>query len=745
MKDGKKEKKKIGLILQVAIMFAAGILLTGLITFYSQAEWAYDSVRSQMASFSRDLAKEVDLCVREYPASDWLLSYWYEHAGELDIEYDAEYEDEDTETEAKCRYFSEKYPDLQLKYATEEEIEALPGEDQKIYAEITYSWLITRVNQIKRTHKIDFLFFVLTEPPFDRQFFLFSAADINAKRGTDYEEVYTIGVEVEVGASQQEEMKNAVTSGATWNDGSSSSKRESWLADAGKYVDYYAYYGMVGDKAGLIGITFDLSKMEAEAKQDAIRGTTMSMLYQIILSMLCLLLIYYFVLQPLRRVQQNIRTYKITKDSASVRADLANVSLHNEIGELSGDFSELTQEIDAYIEREAAVTADKERILTELSLATSIQMDSLPSDFPAFPDRDEFDIYAVMDPAREVGGDFYDFFMIDDDHLCMVMADVSGKGVPASLFMMASKIILANNAMMGKSPARILTDTNASICSHNKEEMFVTVWLGILTISTGRLLAANAGHEYPVIKGPDGGFEILKDKHGFVLGGMDGMIYKEYEVALKPGSKVFLYTDGVPEATNRDNELFGMDRMLEALNMNPDADPQAVLANVREGVDGFVKDAEQFDDLTMMCLEYRGPGERFDEITVDAALENLEQVLGFIDSHLEAAGCPVKTAAQIDLAVEELFVNIAKYAYTPKKGEATIRIAASEVTGEAVIAFRDHGVQYNPLSRENPDIHLSSEERPIGGLGIYLVKETMDSMTYEYEEGCNILTIKKKF
>lgn len=246
------------------------------------------------------------------------------------------------------------------------------------------------------------------------------------------------------------------------------------------------------------------------------------------------------------------------------------------------------------------------RIETELNLATRLQADMLPNIFPAFPERTEFDIYATMNPAKEVGGDFYDFFLVDDDHLCMVMADVSGKGVPAALFMMAAKIILANNAMSGKSPAQILTDTNAAICSNNREEMFVTVWIGILEISTGRLVAANAGHEYPAIKQPDGAFELLKDKHGFVIGGMEGMKYKEYELFMKKGSKLFLYTDGVPEATNKDKELFGTERMLEALNRDPEASPEQVMKELRGAVDAFVDQAEQFDDLTMLCLEYQG-------------------------------------------------------------------------------------------------------------------------------------------
>lgn len=249
---------------------------------------------------------------------------------------------------------------------------------------------------------------------------------------------------------------------------------------------------------------------------------------------------------------------------------------------------------------------ENSRIETELTMASSIQADMLPNIYPAFPERSEFDIYASMDPAKEVGGDFYDFFLVDDDHLCIVMADVSGKGVPAALFMMASKILLANNAMLGKTPAQILTDTNSSICANNREQMFITVWLGILELSTGKLTAANAGHEYPVLCHANGRFELVKDKHGFVIGGMEGVKYKQYEMQMEPGAKLFLYTDGVPEATNAENELFGTDRMLAALNEKMSATPEEILKNVRRSVDGFVMDAEQFDDLTVLCLEYKG-------------------------------------------------------------------------------------------------------------------------------------------
>lgn len=308
------------------------------------------------------------------------------------------------------------------------------------------------------------------------------------------------------------------------------------------------------------------------------------------------------MVKPIEQMTQSIQ-------SSSVSGRLFEMKdayrTNDEIELLAEAFSELSKKTKRYIKEITEITAEKERIGTELSLANRIQAAMLPHIFPAFPDRVEFDIYASMDPAKEVGGDFYDYFLVDDDHLCMVMADVSGKGVPAALFMMASKIILQSFAMLGKSPAEILTMTNQAICSNNQEEMFVTVWVGVLELSTGKLTAANAGHEYPVLKQPDGSFQLYKDKHGFVIGGMDGIKYKEYTIQLEPGAKLFLYTDGVPEATDANNVLFGTDRMLEALNTSQDKTPEEILKTVRSAVDGFVQDAEQFDDLTMLCLEYR--------------------------------------------------------------------------------------------------------------------------------------------
>ena len=312
------------------------------------------------------------------------------------------------------------------------------------------------------------------------------------------------------------------------------------------------------------------------------------------------------LLQPLKQISDE--ALRFSKEGEKTEKKLRDtIRNQDEIGHLAGSIDRMEEQIQNYVESITQITAEKERINTELTLATKIQADMLPHVFPAFPERKEFELFANMDPAKEVGGDFFDFFLVDDDHLCITIADVSGKGIPAALFMMASKILLKNNAMTGKGPAEILTDVNAAICANNREQMFVTIWLGILEISTGRLTAANAGHEYPVLMRAGKDFELYRDKHGFVIGGMEGAEYSQYELQLNPGDKLFLYTDGVTEATDANKELFGSGRMIAVLNERKDTSPTQMLEGVRRAVDDFVKEAEQFDDLTMLCLAYKGP------------------------------------------------------------------------------------------------------------------------------------------
>ena len=283
-----------------------------------------------------------------------------------------------------------------------------------------------------------------------------------------------------------------------------------------------------------------------------------------------------------------------------------NIRTNDEIESLSHSFESMEENLRNYIIENNAITAEREQIKAQLSLATGIQSDMLIKEFPPFPERTEFDIYASMNPAREVGGDFYDFFLIDDNQLALVIADVSGKGFPAALFMMRTMLMIQSLATNTDNPALILEKLNKLICKNNDSKMFVTVWLGILDLNTGVLKASNAGHEFPIIKEPGKQFELYKDKHSFVVGGKKKTKFKEYELVLQPGTTLFLYTDGVPEATNSDGVRFQIDNTLGALNKNPNASASELVKTVATDVSDYVLDAEQFDDLTMLCIEYKG-------------------------------------------------------------------------------------------------------------------------------------------
>ncbi len=282
-----------------------------------------------------------------------------------------------------------------------------------------------------------------------------------------------------------------------------------------------------------------------------------------------------------------------------------DISTGDEIENLSDAMKQMEKDIENYINNITSITAEKERIGAELNVATQIQMDMLPSIFPSFPDKHEFELYASMDPAKEVGGDFYDFFLIDEEHLGLVVADVSGKGVPAALFMVIAKTLIKNRALIGGTPSEILSYANEQLCEGNEAELFVTVWFAILNIKTGKGIAANAGHEHPALRRAGGEYELVMYKHSPAVATMEGLKFREHEFELHHGDTLLCYTDGVTEATNKNNELFGNDRLLAALNKNPDANCFEVIENLKKDIDEFVGDAPQFDDITMLCLNFK--------------------------------------------------------------------------------------------------------------------------------------------
>lgn len=448
--------------------------------------------------------------------------------------------------------------------------------------------------------------------------------------------------------------------------------------------------------------------------------------------------IRYSVLRPLDRLSQAAETL-ISEKMGALASFEVDVKTGDEIEALADAFSHMAHELHRYIENLSAVTAEKERIGAELDVAKHIQASMLPCVFPAFPERHELDIYATMTPAKEVGGDFYDFFLVDDDHLAMVMADVSGKGVPAALFMVIAKTLLKNSAQTGLSPRAVLEKVNCQLCENNDAEMFVTVWLGILEISTGKVVCANAGHEYPVIKRAHGDYELIKDKHGFVLAGMESARYKEYELQLYSGDRLFLYTDGVPEATDIQNSLFGVERMLVSLNSHKEAGCEALLQLVKQDIDAFVGQAPQFDDITMLTLELKVvEGQTMKKIKLTPSLEAMEELTAFVEQILEAAEVPIKVISQINIAVDEIFSNIVQYS-----GARDVTVGCLADNEKVMMRFADNGRPYDPTAKLDPDITLSADARDTGGLGIYMVKKMMDHVLYEYCDGFNILKLTK--
>ncbi len=315
------------------------------------------------------------------------------------------------------------------------------------------------------------------------------------------------------------------------------------------------------------------------------------------------LLIRKTMIKPLSVISSEADSF--TNEDIKVSKKLGTIKQEDEIGHLAASILRMENDINTYVDNLTAVTAEKERIGAELDVATKIQASMLPCIFPAFPERKEFEVYASMNPAKEVGGDFYDFFMVDDDNLAIVAADVSGKGVPAALFMVIGKTLIKDHTTSGKNLGEVFTEVNKLLCEANSEELFITAFVGVLNLKTGEFRYVNAGHEMPFISKNNAPFAPHKIKAAFVLAGMEGMQYKEGVINLEPGDKIFQYTDGVTEATDTDEELFGMERLEASLAKVCDKSPEEILGAVKADIDEFVGEAPQFDDITMLCLEYK--------------------------------------------------------------------------------------------------------------------------------------------
>lgn len=399
------------------------------------------------------------------------------------------------------------------------------------------------------------------------------------------------------------------------------------------------------------------------------------------------------------------------------------------------EFASLSDDINATVDTLKRYIAEAEsRMDQELEFARQIQHSALPSVFPPYPERKDFDVYALMDAAKEVGGDFYDFWITDTSKLAFLVADVSGKGIPGALFMMRAKTLIRNLAESGLNIDEVFCEANKQLCQNNDAEMFVTAWMGVLDTETGVLQYVNAGHNPPLVRRNGGDFEYLRTRPNFILAGMDTTKYKKHEIQLEKGDEIFVYTDGVTEAADQDNRLYGEDRLKRVLSSSH-GDAQELCDIVRADIKEFVQGAEQSDDITMLCVEINRQ-KRQAEITVVPDNASIEKAVGFICQTLEEWDAPMKLANKAQVAVDEIYSNIVYYS-----GAKSATITAVDDVDKLTISFCDDGKPYDPTTAKEPDITLSVEEREIGGLGIFMVKKMAAKIDYVNENGQNRLTV----
>ena len=451
--------------------------------------------------------------------------------------------------------------------------------------------------------------------------------------------------------------------------------------------------------------------------------------------------------------------HKLTQDLQGFKDKEALLRLSkrkDEVGNLGHSFYQMTSALETTLDKLNATLVEKEKIAglllgsnkrmeDELNVAKDIQMSMLPLIFPAFPKRKDIDIFAELIPAREVGGDFYDFFFLDDNHFCFVVGDVSGKGVPAALMMAVCKTLIKSKAANDKSTASIMTQVNTEMARENTNYMFVTVFIGILNTQTGELKYTNAGHNPTYIKKTDGSFEKLSVLHGPVIAAMEGLSYKETLVTIETGDSIFAYTDGIPEAHNVQDELYGNETLDDFILNNRFISPQIMIEDVIESVHNFEGEADKYDDLTALCIQYHGneggPLHR-EIVTINNNIPEVQTVIEKFETFASSLNLPKEITMKMSIVFDELLANIIKYAFDDKNVHS-INIVFNLSQSKLILVIEDDGVPFNPFQIEPPDTMLGIEERAIGGLGLHIVKSLMDEQVYTRITNKNIITLVK--
>jgi len=413
------------------------------------------------------------------------------------------------------------------------------------------------------------------------------------------------------------------------------------------------------------------------------------------------------------------------------------------------EFASLSAGINSTVDAlKGLINESEKRMERDLATAKAIQESALPRTFPPFPEVQAFDIYASMNAAKEVGGDFYDFFLMDDHTVGFLIADVSGKGIPGALFMMAAKTEIENYLSTGMAPSEAIASANKRLCANNDAGMFVTVWAATLDYNTGELTYVNAGHNFPLLRhGKNGEWEWLKKKCGLFLGTFDTAKYRQETVMLETGDELLLYTDGVNEAFSADDEEFGNDRLEAWLADNRDLNPEELVHGLRAKVAEWAEGAEQSDDITILALEYGAIPQASGSLTMPATLDHLDDAAALVASEMNHRLCPVGVQRKVEVALEEMFVNVCRYAYADKDepGEVTVSYVYRGDPKSISIELRDNGVPFNPVTLEDPTKPSDIQEAKIGGLGIFMVKNSMDELRYEHDGEYNVTTFTKSW
>ncbi len=451
------------------------------------------------------------------------------------------------------------------------------------------------------------------------------------------------------------------------------------------------------------------------------------LLFSILIPALLYLSLNRYVMKPI-----NILTHIANKVG---RGQDVNIKIKNpeEFAKLAATYNKMTKDL-------KAITKERAKITSELSIAKQIQSSSLPSVFPPFPDKTQFDIFASMEAAKEVGGDFYDFFFIDNESkFIFLIADVSGKGIPAALFMMTVKTHIDNLSQFGYSPDQLIKNINNKICETNKQGLFVTMLMGIVDIETGKTNIINCGHNLPLIKRQNEGFEYMQLNSNLPLGVFEDAEFEIYETTLNPGDIIYTYTDGVTEATNKKNETYGEQKLYDCLNSITETRITDIEQKVKSSIQKFISSSPQSDDITMLIFKYNGISNNTITFKQPAVQENYKHLYTWLQGICREWKLDKTLANKLDMCAEEIFANVAFYAYPDAPGNIEAKL--QKTNGRIILEFKDSGTAYNPLERPDPDITLPPEERPLGGLGIFMIKEMADEISYKREDDKNILTL----